>query len=61
MTLWMLVDTRTPEQLPLAVADTCTELAKIAGTTKNNILSSICHSSERDTKKTRYLKIEVDD
>lgn len=61
MTLWMLVDTRTPQQLPLAVADTCTELAKIAGTTKSNVLSCIRHSNERGTTKTKYLKIEVDD
>lgn len=61
MTLWMLVDTKTPQLLPLAVADTCTELAKIAGTTKNNILSTICHAGERDSEKTKYLKIEVED
>lgn len=61
MTLWMMVDTKNPEQLPLAVADTCSELAMICGTTKTNILSSICHANERGTKKTRFLKIEVDD
>lgn len=61
MTLWMWIDTRTPQLLPLAVADSCEELAKFAGTTKCNILSTMCHAKERNSDKTKYLIIEVED
>lgn len=61
MTLWMMVDTKHPAQLPLAVAESCTELAKMTGTTRVNILSNIYHAKERDAKKQKFLKIEIDD
>lgn len=47
-------------ELPIAVADSAQELAKILGTTSNSILSSISHE-KKDGKRRRYKKIVVED
>lgn len=42
-------------ELPVAVAESPTELARITGTTRSNILSSISHGYKR------FCKVEVED
>lgn len=52
--LWLLV-TKDKYELPLAVADTANELARMTGTTKNNIVSQI----SRGNKKSMYRRVEA--
>ncbi len=47
-------------ELPIAVADTSGELAKMLGTTRNNILSSISKNKSGKHSKVRYIKLEDD-
>ena len=46
-TLYIYIDTSNELLLPLAVADSASQLAKMIGTTKVNILSSIYHAKQR--------------
>lgn len=48
--VYMYIDTSDEFLLPLAVADTAAQLAKMTGTNKVNILSSIYHAKERKLK-----------
>lgn len=59
MTLWMEVTTDEFE-LPVAVARTAEELAKMVGRSSNSISSAIHHARTRGYK-SRYVKVEVDD
>lgn len=52
MTIYMQVS-KDKYELPLAVAESPTELAKIVGTTKNNVSSSI------SKKRKGWVKVEV--
>lgn len=52
--LWLMV-TKDKYQLPLAVADTATELAQIVGVTPATIIKSVTHR-----RKSRYIRIYVD-
>ena len=52
--LWLLV-TKDKYELPLAVADTANELARMTGTTKNNIVSQI----SRGNKKSMYRRVRA--
>lgn len=55
-TVWMKV-THDKYELPVAVADTAEELAKICGTTANSIRSSISHVKNGRKKWTPYVKV----
>lgn len=57
--LWLLVS-QDEYELPLAVADSATELARMVGTTQNNISSTITHQAERGAK-SKYIKVKVID
>lgn len=46
-------------QLPIAIADTVVELAKMCGTKPNCISSCISHAKKKNNK-TSYIKVEVD-
>ena len=59
MTVWMKV-TSDKYELPVCIADTVEELAKICGTTKNSICSSICHA-KRKKFRTPYVKVKIED
>lgn len=52
--LWLMV-TKDKYQLPLAVADTAAELAKIVGVTPEAIIKSVTHK-----RNSRYIRIYVD-
>lgn len=52
--LWLMV-TKDKYQLPLAVADTAEELAKIVGVKPSTIIKSVTHR-----RKSRYIRIYVD-
>ena len=52
--LWLLV-TKDKYELPILVADTANELAKMTGTTKNNVVSQI----SRGNKKSMYRRVRV--
>lgn len=47
-------------ELPLAVADTIRELARLVGTRENCISSAISHAKKRGYK-CRYVKVAIDD
>ena len=48
-------------QLPLAVAGSVRELARMIGVSRNTIASAICHSERQHWKKSAYVRVEVDD
>lgn len=48
-------------ELPVAVADSSGELAKIVGVSRNSILSAISHVKAGRKKKSRYVSVEVDE
>lgn len=58
--IWMKVTTDEYE-LPLAVADTCRELAELCNTTKNSIYCSMCWAKKHKDFRCQYIKIEVSD
>lgn len=60
MNIYMAVDLEYYE-LPYAVADTAEELAKMCGVTKNNVYSAISHVKNGRAKRSRYVKVEVED
>ena len=47
-------------ELPLAVADTQAELAKLTHTTQNAISSSISHAKSRNGK-SQYIEVSLDE
>ena len=57
MLVWMKV-THDEYELPVAIADSCVELAEKLGKTANNISSSITHSARRGNW-TPYRKVEI--
>lgn len=60
MTTWMKVSNDRLE-LPLAVASSCEELARICGVSSNNIASAISHAKKRGHK-SQYIRVEdIDD
>ena len=60
MNIYMAVDLEYYE-LPYAVADTAEELAKMCGVTKNNVYSAMSHVKNGRAKRSRYVKVEVED
>ena len=48
--VYMYIDTSDELLLPLAVADSAAQLAKMIGTTKVNVLSAIYHAGKRKEK-----------
>ncbi len=58
--IWMKV-TNDEYELPVAVADSIGELAKILGTTNNSISSSMSHYRKGVTKKTLYKKVIIEE
>lgn len=70
--IYMYVDNSDEFLLPLAIAESATELAQIAGTSRHNVLSTICHGKtyQHKTNKIRdgrpaygrkFEKIEMED
>lgn len=60
MTIYIEV-TRDKYELPVRVADTVPELARMADCTENNIYSAISHYKHRAQKSARFYKVEVED
>ena len=60
MKIWMEITTD-KYQLPLVVADSCTELAGAVGKKANDISSHIGHFKRGDLKKQRFVCVEVED
>lgn len=60
MTIYIEV-TRDKYELPVRVADTVPELARMTGCSENNIYSTICHYKHRAQKSARFYKVEVED
>lgn len=48
-------------ELPVAVADTAAELARIVGSNENTIRSAICHYEKGRRNKSIYHKVEWED
>ena len=59
MTIWMMVSSDELE-LPLAVASSRAELARIIGIPANNIASAISHAKKRGHK-SQYVKVEIEE
>jgi hypothetical protein len=57
--VWMKV-TRDKFELPVAVADTCVELAAILGVSENSIRTAICNS-KRQHYNTVYRRVVIND
>lgn len=60
MTLWICVSNDKYE-LPIAVADTAAELARMLGVKHNTILSATCNADAGRTKWCKYKKVVIDD
>ena len=58
--VWLMISDDKYE-LPLAVADTAVDLARMVGTTANAIRSSFDHYKHGATKSSRFRKVEIDD
>lgn len=58
--VWIKV-TKDELRLPMAMADTAAELAKICGTTTNAICSSVSHAKRGDLKSSSYECIEIEE
>lgn len=46
-------------ELPVKIADSAVELAKLCGVSANNIYSSISHAKHRRQKRSRFVKVEI--
>ena len=60
MTVWMLV-TKDKYELPVIIAETSTELARICGVSNRTVISGALRSKSGKVKKSRYIKVEIDD
>ena len=60
MTVWMVV-TKDEYELPVAIADTAKELARICGVSNRTVISGALRSKSGKVKKSRYIKVEIDD
>ena len=60
MTIYIEV-TRDKYELPVRVADSVSELARMSGCTTNNISSAISHFQHRAQKSARFYKVDVED
>ncbi len=60
MFLWLMITTDKYE-LPLIVADSPKELAKLAGVSYQNIKTSIYLKNKGKITYSKYVKVEVDD
>lgn len=59
MNVWMRI-TRDKYELPDAVADSASELAKICGVSKYTIKSSI-HQAKQKGYRSRYIKVKIEE
>lgn len=60
MTIWMEV-TRDRYELPVAVADSATELAEIVGVKPQSICQSRMRAEKGKLRHQRFIRVEVDD
>ena len=60
MTVWILV-TKDEFELPVAIADTAKELARICGVSNRTVISGALRNKSGKVKKSRYIKVEIDD
>ncbi|MBQ1572508.1 MAG: hypothetical protein IIZ78_15370 [Clostridiales bacterium] len=60
MKIYMRV-TEDEYELPIAVADSQTELAQMVGVSRNSIASALCHQRAGSTKHSVYKEVEVED
>lgn len=60
MNIWMKV-TCDEYALPLAIADTASELAKICGTTPNSVVSTVSHYKQGRIKYPSYICVTIDE
>lgn len=59
MTLYMMV-TKDELELPLAVADTVTELSKMVGIKENSIFN-IMRRAQKEGRKCAYVRVKIDE
>ena len=60
MKVWMKV-TRDQYELPIAIADSPQELSMLVGSNADNINSCIAKVAAGVTKKSQYVKVEIED
>lgn len=56
-----MVVTKDEYELPIAIAETSKELAKICGVSCKTVISGALRSKSGKVKKSRYIKVEIDD
>ena len=44
-------------ELPIAIADTCGELARMLGKTEKNVYNAVMLAEKRGSKKSRYRRV----
>ena len=60
MKVWMKV-TRDQYELPIAIADSPQELSMLVGSNADNINACIAKVAAGVTKKSQYVKVEIED
>lgn len=60
MTVWMVV-TKDKYELPVAIVDTSTELAKMCGVSNRTVISGALRDKSGAVKKSRYRKVVIKD
>lgn len=58
--VWMKV-TNDELELPIFVAETSTELAKICGVSPNSVIEAACRTRHGNYSSGRYYKVKIDD
>jgi len=58
--LYMIV-TQDEFDLPIAVSESPSEIARIAGTTSNNVMSIACNAEKGIIKRSKYRRVLKDD
>ncbi len=48
-------------ELPLAIADSPTELARICGTSSTNVRSAVCRWKSGEHVRSRFIVVEIDE
>ena len=60
MTVWMAVGPP-PYSLPLAVADSATELAEVMQVPRDSIVEHVCRARIGKVKLEKYIKVKIED
>ena len=60
MLVYVAYDPR-PPHLPVAVADSPSELARLIGASRNTVSSMICRFQKGELTRSRYIAVEIEE